>query len=178
MASPIEQSRTHVAVLEQAFATGLVQLPKRLGMVPIKPWIRSLVLVSNGARISRPRTKAAQARVDGLDTVIKADQLAATINRDLDTRNLAAIAKVVSAETVQRIGRELAPLHRPMTVDWAARFGLPAIPETPSPAAPEVASRPAAAAGTCAERGRTRGDVHAFVEDADLEHQGERTRRE
>ncbi|MHB8891400.1 MAG: nuclease-related domain-containing protein [Candidatus Limnocylindrales bacterium] len=44
MASPIEQNRRHVAALEQAFATGLVQLPKRLGMVPIKPWIRSLVL--------------------------------------------------------------------------------------------------------------------------------------
>lgn len=131
MASPIEQNHRHVAVLEQAFATGLVQLPKRLGMVPIKPWIRSLVLVSNGARISRPRSKAAQARVDGLDTVIKADQLAATINRDLDTRNLAAIAKVVSAETVQRIGRELAALHRPMTVDWAARFGLPSVSPVP-----------------------------------------------
>ena len=42
--------------------------------------------------------------------------MAATIYRDLDTRNHAAIAKVVSAETVQRIGRELAALHRPMTV--------------------------------------------------------------
>ena len=99
---------------------------------PITPWIRSLVLVSNGARIRRPRSKAAQARVEGLDTVIKADQLAATINRDLDGRNLAAIVKVVSAETVGRIGRELAALHRPMTLDWAARFGLPSISAVPA----------------------------------------------
>ena len=132
MASPIEQNRRHVAVPERAFAKGLVRPPKRLGIVRIKPWIRSLVLVSNGARIRRPRTTAAQARVEGLDTVIQADQLAATINRDRDTRTLAAIAKVVSAETVQRIGRELAALHRPMTVDWAARFGLPSISAVPA----------------------------------------------
>ena len=160
MASPIEQNRRHVAVLEQAFATGLVQLPKRLGMVPITPWIRSLVLVSNGARISRPRSKAAQARVEGLDTVIKADQLAATINRDLDTRTLAAIAKVVSAETVQRIGRELAALHRPMTVDWAARFGLPSVSAvpvrtvSPVPVPPPEAPSTSSGDATCGACGR------------------------
>ena len=40
MASPIEQNRRHVAVLEQAFAMDLGEPPKRLGMVAIKPWIR------------------------------------------------------------------------------------------------------------------------------------------
>jgi hypothetical protein len=37
MASPIEQNRKHVAVLEQVFATGLGEPPKRLGMVAIRP---------------------------------------------------------------------------------------------------------------------------------------------
>ena len=131
MASPIEQNRRHVAVLGQVFATGMVTLPKRLGVVAIKPRIRPLVLVSTGARISRPRTKAAQALVEGLDTVIKVDRWAMTINQDLETRSLGVIAKVVSEGTVQRIGRELAALHRPMTIDWAARFGLPPVPVPP-----------------------------------------------
>jgi Nuclease-related domain len=160
MASPIEQNRRHVAVLEQAFATRLVALPKRLGMVAIKPRIRSLVLVSNGARISRPKTKAAQALVEGLETVIKVEQWAATINRDLNTRTPAAIAKRVSEETVQRIGRNLAAMHRPITVDWAARFGLPAVSavpaqtESPAPVPPPDALLAAAGEATCAACGR------------------------
>jgi len=124
MASPIEQNRRHVVVLEEVFATGLVTLPKRLG-IAIRPRIRPLVLVSSKARINRPRSKAAQARVEGLGTVIKADQLAVTIDRDLGTRRLSEIAQLVSEDTVQRIGRDLAALHRPISRDWAARFGLP-----------------------------------------------------
>jgi hypothetical protein len=85
MPPPIEQNRRHVQVLEQVFATGLVPLPKRLGLATIRPRIRPLVLISNGARITRAR-KAAQARVEGLDAVIKADPLASTINQDAETR--------------------------------------------------------------------------------------------
>ena len=51
MASPIEQNHRHVAVLEQVFAVGLGEPPKRLGMVAIRPWIRlSWVDVSPGLR--------------------------------------------------------------------------------------------------------------------------------
>lgn len=143
MASPVEQNRKHIAVLEQVFAAGLVRLPKRLGIATIKPWIRPLVLVSTGARISRPRSKAAQAKVEGLDSVVKADQLVATINRDLDTRSTTAIAKIVSPETIARLGRELAAQHRPITVDWAARFGLPPTPVIePPPVLPAVVAPP------------------------------------
>jgi len=52
-------------VLEQVFATGLAALLKRLGVATIRPRIRQLMLISNGARITRPRTKAAHARIEG-----------------------------------------------------------------------------------------------------------------
>jgi hypothetical protein len=78
--SPIEQNRRRMAVMEQVFANGPVALPKRLGLATIRPRIRPLLLISTGAR--RPRTKATQARGEGLDTVIRADQLVATLNRD------------------------------------------------------------------------------------------------
>src|SRR4051795_1833815 len=57
MASPIEQNRRHIALLERAFEDKLAPLPRRLGLVSMKPRLRSLVLVSNEARISRPRQK-------------------------------------------------------------------------------------------------------------------------
>src|SRR5829696_4230488 len=51
MASPIEQNRRHIHLLQRAFELGLAPLPRRLGLVSMKPRLRSLVLVSNEARI-------------------------------------------------------------------------------------------------------------------------------
>ena len=79
--SPLEQNRRHIAVLESVFKTGQVPLPRRLGLT-IKPTMISLVLVSTTARISRPNVK-----IDGLDAVIKNDQLNARINKDIDANN-------------------------------------------------------------------------------------------
>jgi hypothetical protein len=125
--SPVEQNRRHVAVLREAFDKGVVRLPKRLG-IKLKPEMRSLILVSTGARISRPRSKAAQARVDGLDSVTKIDQLATMIDKMIDdestVRALGSLSRVVSSETLQDIGWQLVALHKPSHVDWAARFGL------------------------------------------------------
>lgn len=131
--SPVEQNRRHIAVLADVFAKGLVPLPKRLG-ITIRPQLMSLVLVSNHARISRPKGRAAE-RVAGIDTVIKVDQLRATIERAYDQRSIAALGKVVSQEKVEALARHLAALHVPASVDWAARFGLP-------PAAPQLAATP------------------------------------
>jgi hypothetical protein len=151
--SPVEQNRKHIAVLRDVFDQGLVDLPRRLG-VRLEPDIRSVVLVSNGARISRPRSKAAAAAA-GLDQVIKVERLKGLIDDDLDARHFTTLRRVVSEETVQRIGRELAALHRPAPpTDWAARFGLVAVtpPATPSPTA-----RQASKSG----RGRDSGKVCA-----------------
>ena len=120
--SPVEQNRRHIAVLADVFSKGLVPLPKRLGLT-IKPQMNSLVLVSNGARISRPRGRAA-ASVEGLETVIKVDQLWPTLERAWDQHGVAVFGKVVSQETVETLARRLAALHVPASVDWAARFGL------------------------------------------------------
>ena len=124
--SPIEQNRRHVAVLADAFAKGLVPLPKRLGMVTIKPKFYSLVLVSNNARISRPKGKAAAAAVQGLETVIKVDRFEAALDKAYDEHSLAVIGKLISFEQVEALARSLAGLHVPATFDWAAKFGLPA----------------------------------------------------
>src|SRR5919204_6753625 len=128
IASPIEQNLRHAAVLRDVLRSGKVTLPKRLG-VTLMPEIRTLVVVSARARIQRPRRA-----IPGLDSVIKVDQVISTIDRAIDEKlsrafehgnvgALLAVGKVVSRETLERIARELAALHRPVSFDWAAKFG-------------------------------------------------------
>jgi hypothetical protein len=134
ISSPVEQNRKHVAVLRDVFEKDLVRLPRRLG-ITIKPRFKSVILVSNQARITRPRGKLA-AQVDGLDSVMKAEQLFKAINDDFDQRSTAAITKVVSADTIERIARDLVALHKPASFEWARKFGL----GTAAPVAPATVS--------------------------------------
>ena len=158
--SPVEQNRRHVAVLSDAFERGLVKLPKRLG-ITIRPKLYSLVLVSNGAKITRPRGRAAAA-VQGLETVVKVEQFAATVGKAWDERGVAALGKVVGQETVEALARQLAALHRPVDVNWAARFGLSAVPPLSAPAA---VARQASGRPVCASCGRGVSDaVIAYCE--------------
>jgi RNA-binding protein YhbY len=96
-------------------------MPIRLG-VRLAPTFHSLVLVSPEARIDRPKK---------LDTsaVIKAEMLKAEIDKRIDSEGvmsaLGSVARMVSAETLQDIGRQLIALHRPLQLNYAARFGIP-----------------------------------------------------
>ncbi len=151
--SPIEQNRKHIAVVGDLFAKRLVELPKRLGFT-LKPDLRSLILVSKEARITRPKTKAARARIEGLDSVIKIDQLSQALKAEIEGRALRQGLKVVGAVTLERLARQLAALHKPATFDWPARFGLSA---RPTPANPVPARAPLSApspAATCAGCGK------------------------
>lgn len=184
IASPVEQNRRHTAVLERAFDTGLVKLPRRLG-ITLKPQIHSLILVSSGARISRPRGRTAQARVDGLDTVVKVDQLATTIDKQIEAEGissaLGSVARMVSMETIQDIGRQLVALHQPGHVDWAARFGLgsnsivrPSATQPPGPQ-PAVSVASPAAGRSCASCGSLVSPKVAAYCAANVERFGGRT---
>jgi hypothetical protein len=133
-------------VLRAVLASSLVQLPTRLGLA-IRPALHSVVLVSKGARITRPK-KA----VPGVDSVVKSDQLRELIDRRAEGSSafgaLVSAAKLVAPDTLDTFARQLAGLHRPMSFDWAAKFGIaqaaqrasvaPA-PARPSDCAPSVA---------------------------------------
>jgi hypothetical protein len=136
MPSPIEQNRRHIHLLERVFDEGLAPLPRRLGLAPMKPRLRSLVLVSDHAQIKRPRKK-----IDGLDQVIKAEQLKTRLFDAFDAAPTRDITRVIGKEGLEHFARGLAALHRPATFDWAARFGLPDAP-APEPAELAVASLP------------------------------------
>lgn len=136
--SPIEQNHRHVKVLESVLGSSILPLPTRLG-IAIRPYIRSVVLVSVRARISRPKEA-----FPGVETVIKADQLRSTINRAVDAMGVAetflAAAKIIGVDTLRELANGLAKLHRPQRFDWHARFKMQ--PEQPSqePVAPPAAA--------------------------------------
>jgi len=150
--SPIEQNRKHIAVLNDVFTKRLVEPPRRLG-IAIKPKLRGLVLVSKTARITRPKTKAARSRISGLESVIKVDQLKPMLDKDLDNKGVTAFRRLVSTGTIEALARQLVALHRPASIDWAARFGLPAsVRETAASIAPVAPPAPSA---TCVRCGRS-----------------------
>lgn len=130
--SPIEQNNRHILILKRFFESGAVKLPTRLGFT-IKPDLKSLVLVSKHARIGRPKTK-----VDGLDCIIKNDQLFKSIDKALDgDNNPLFIARVIGRDTLEALSREIARKHKPIQFNWAAKFGLSATPS--AAAAPTLA---------------------------------------
>lgn len=132
MDSPIEQNIRHIKILGKALAAADVHWPTRLGMT-LKPDVKSLVLISRGS-IDRPKVP-----IPGLETVIKTDQLWSTIDRRIDEANaLRLVARLVGRETLESLGRQIVALHRPITFDWARRFGLEPVAraEPPGPIAP------------------------------------------
>lgn len=136
VASPIEQNEKHILILSRFLSSGAVKLPTRMGFT-IKPTLRSLVLVSKGARITRPERK-----VEGLEVVIKNDQMHVEIDRRMETVSATTMAaKVVGEQTVQDLAREIAKHHKPASFNWAGKFGMAAAAvngnaETASTAAP------------------------------------------
>lgn len=135
--SPIEQNRKHVAVLQDVFEQRLVDLPTRLGMA-VKPTFRGLVLVATTARITRPKTKAARERVDGLDEVIKVDQLKTIMDKEADARGIRDLRRLVTVPEMERVARQLAGLHRSIQVDWVGRFRMQ--DDVPAASIPAVAA--------------------------------------
>lgn len=137
--SPIEQNNRHILILKRLFDSGAVKLPTRLGFA-IKPDLKSLVLVSKGARISRPKAK-----IDGIEAVIKNDQLFKAIDKSVDEASPLIMAKVVGKDTLEALAKEIAKLHKPIEFDWKAKFGLadaPAAPVRQAAATPVPAPAP------------------------------------
>jgi hypothetical protein len=134
MPSPFEQNRKHIAVLNALCDDGVVELPKRLGLT-MKPQFKSLVLVSKNARISRPKGK-----VEGVNDILKVDQIKTRIDRDIDTEtSVLSIAKVIGSDTLEEFAKKLSAQHKPASFDWHARFGLPKYPPPAyPPAQPEA----------------------------------------
>lgn len=132
--SPIEQNNRHLVLLQRVFDDRLMPLPRRLGLISMKPDLRSLVVVSNNARIGRPKRV-----IDGIDDVIKSEQLKTRLFDEFDRASPLRIRRLIGTDGLEAFARGLASLHRPAAFDWPLRFGLAAIaPVAAAQAAPPV----------------------------------------
>jgi len=116
--SPIAQNQRHIEVLNDFFKTK--EMPTRLGFKLI-PNIIPFVLISNHSRIDRP---------EKFDTssVIKCDALSSTMKESVDNISVielfGGVSRIVSRETLAKIGRLLKHSHKPISVNYLAKFGL------------------------------------------------------
>lgn len=113
MPSPIEQNRRHAEVLRDVL--------KRLGYA--KPEIESFVLISPTARIDRSKKHPCP-------EVVKSDQFTtAFTKRYLDSVStvggiLGGLSKALFGDSAEAIAKKLVDLHKPITIDYEARFGF------------------------------------------------------
>ena len=119
--SPIEQNKRHIHLLG-LFLKHHDILPKRMG-ISIRPKFKNLVLVSPKVIITRPPQKKFDT-----SSVIKADTLRTKIDREFEKwnplANFATISKICSSSTLRETARRLAAFHKPLKVDFRAKFGL------------------------------------------------------
>lgn len=145
--SPLAQNDKHIEVLKALSKT--LPLPTRLG-VTLMPSFTSVVMVSNKQRITRPKN---------FDTksIIKAEKILEWVTKtNTDNASLGRIfgslAKMVSGETVMEIAEIFTRHHRPMKIDYKAKFGINELaasiqveePKEPEVAQPTVEAAPAA----------------------------------
>jgi hypothetical protein len=113
MPSPIEQNRRHAEVLRDVL--------ERLGYA--KPEIESFVLISPTARIDRSKAHPCP-------EVVKADQFTTAFKkRYLDSINsvggiLGGLSKAIFGDSAEVIAKKLVALHKPIAVDYQAKFGM------------------------------------------------------
>ncbi|HEY8608944.1 MAG TPA: nuclease-related domain-containing protein [Noviherbaspirillum sp.] len=130
MPSPLEQNVRHAAVLRKALLSA--GLPE--------PNIESLILVAPSARIDRPK------RFD-TSKVVKADQFITALEKTLEGGSfmtvIGGLLKVARLDSIAEIAKKLIALHRPVEIDYRARFGIAETVTAPvTPAAPAVAAEP------------------------------------
>lgn len=125
--SPVEQNRRHVEVL-RAFVRDHNLSPKRLGLcMPLR--FHNWVLVSPKCQIRRGGEE--------WDRVVKMDLFEKRFGESVQAtgffETLSSVSKLVSLETLQRIGDFLVNAHKPGTVNFAAKFGIAVPSDVPAP---------------------------------------------
>jgi len=121
IASPIEQNKRHIYLLKKFFKDHAI-LPKRLG-INIKPRLKSLILISPQSVIRRPTRKKFDT-----DIIIKADTLVTKIDKEAEKFNplsdVASVTKLCSSSTVKETANRLVSYHKPIKINFRAKFGI------------------------------------------------------
>lgn len=115
--SPFEQNLRHIQAL-QASVVDRNLAPKRLGFaIPMS--YRNIVLVSPTSKVLKPNTSTFD-----LSAVIKADAFVSAVDKVMEKKSIVEAPKIVGSDTLRDFGEKLVRLHRPGTIDYAAKFGI------------------------------------------------------
>lgn len=130
MPSPLEQNERHLAILGKVVND--LEWPTRLGM-RLTPSLHAFVLVSPSSRIDRhPDFDSSR--------VLKADQIKSRIMKDLDLESglsgLFKATKLVSADTVESIARQLVAHHVPLPRSFSQFLDMPQDSPNDAPSTP------------------------------------------
>lgn len=117
--SPLEQCKRHASVLERTF-----QVDPRLRALAPRQNMVCKVLVAPSCHLVAPHHHEYFVKADAFHTAWEKD-----IENESIVKGVMSITRMVSRETLMKIGEGLVELHNPGQIDWRAKFGLPAIPE-------------------------------------------------
>lgn len=115
--SPMEQNKRHILALQQSIDDRSLA-PTRLGFaIPTK--CRNYVLVAPTSKLIKP-----SAAPFDLSTVVKADAFVSIVEKEMEKKSVLEVAKIIGTDTLREFGEKLVRLHRPGTIDYAAKFGV------------------------------------------------------
>jgi hypothetical protein len=115
--SPYEQNQRHIQALQTSVEDRNLG-PRRLGFsIPIS--YRNVVLISPTSKLLKPSSSTFD-----LFTVIKADAFVSATGKDIDNKSIISAPKIVGCDTLQEFSEKLVRLHRPGSINFAAKFGI------------------------------------------------------
>lgn len=115
--SPYEQNKRHILALQQSIEDRNLG-PRRLGFaIPVS--YRNIVLVSPTSKLLKPT-----AAPFDLSSVVKADAFVSIVEKEMDRKTVIEAAKIIGSDTLLEFGEKLLRLHRPGSIDYAAKFGV------------------------------------------------------
>lgn len=135
--SPYEQNQRHIQALQQAVADRNLA-PKRLGFaIPIN--FRNIILVAPTSKLIKPPSATFE-----LSSVVKADAFVSVATKNVDKKSIIEAPKIIGSDALREFAEKLVRLHRPGSINYAAKFGMKAISEAPVVIAPPVIASPEA----------------------------------
>ena len=132
MASPVEQKKRHIQVLNELISDEKL-MPTRLGF-QIRPTFHNWVLVAPECNLARSEQKEA--------TILKMDMFDRGMEQFINQNSLSdalSLAKLYSTETVTAFAEKFVGFHKPIVFDYAAKFGITEAQRFSAPAYPKPA---------------------------------------
>jgi hypothetical protein len=118
--SPIEENQKRSQALRKALTENKI-IPRRMG-IPVRPKIKSYVLVSPGSNVLRPPES-----VYDTSSIVSADYLTQTLLRQVERvkriyQKLKRLPKAFTTDTLEKAATNLASLNAPYTIDYGRLF--------------------------------------------------------